>query len=143
MDQTQSKINDYGQQLQALGQSLPPISASTNLSDDATVNTTKTAYKGLCQAFVEATIGSGWKGGSAIQAWQNQQDKAVPSLNGIKPGDPIYFAADRSNGGYGHTGIYMGNGNFLSATDNGIQNLPLNDWIKATDQHILGYLKEK
>lgn len=100
-------------------------------------------YIGLCQKFVEqATMGSTGHYASASDAWHQQQDRAVKdsNLNGIQPGDAVYFDADQSNQGYGHTGIYTGNGKFISATDNGVQNNPLSDWIGQTGQKVLGYI---
>lgn len=101
------------------------------------------SYNGWCQAFVEhATQGKTGLYPSAIAAWQQQQNKAVPGLTGVKPGDPIYFAPNDSNEGYGHTGIYVGDNKFISATDNGVKTYDLNDWSNMTGQQILGYLKE-
>lgn len=98
------------------------------------------AYIGYCQAFVADTAGGQNHGASAIEAWNNQQDKATQGLNGISPGDEIYFNADDSNGGNGHTGIYSGNNHFISATNNGIEEQDLADWQKSTGQQLLGYI---
>ncbi len=125
---------------------LPPV-ASAKAPDDVALaqrSTGDQSYNGWCQAFVEhATMGKTGIFPSAIAAWNNQQDKAIPGLDGVKAGDPIYFAPNSSNEGYGHTGIYTGNGKFISATDNGVKEIPIDEWSKATGQQILGYLKEK
>ena len=98
-------------------------------------------FNGWCQAFVEeSTMGKRGTYPSAIDAWVKQQDKARPGLAGIMPGDPIYFSPNKSNRGFGHTGIYMGNGQFISATDNGVQENSLNDWQNMTGQQVLGYI---
>ena len=102
-------------------------------------NTQNTDYKNWCQAFVEQVTGSGWKGGTAFEAWQNQQNKAVQGTAGIKPGDVIYFTPTADNQA-GHTGIYEGKNKFISATDNGVEVLDLKDWQKSTGQKILGYV---
>lgn len=100
-------------------------------------------YIGLCQAFVErATKGREGLFDSAIDAWNKQQNKAQTDMSRIKPGDAIYFAPDASNGWYGHTGVYAGNGQFISATYNGIKQSDLNEWIKSTGQKLLGFISE-
>jgi len=95
---------------------------------------------GLCQAFVEEVQGSKQKYPSAADAWNSQLSKARGSLAGIKPGDAIYFAPDQSNGGFGHTAIYKGNGKIVSATYNGVQESNLDSWVSQTGQRILGYI---
>src|ERR1035437_8866889 len=100
------------------------------------------AYIGLCEKFVENAGGKDAQFASASAAWNGQQGKAVKgSLNGIQPGDEVYFAPDKSNENYGHTGIYAGNGQFISATDNGIKQVDLGSWIQQTGQILLGYVK--
>lgn len=99
------------------------------------------AYIGLCQAFVErATKGMEGIYASAKDAWAQQQDKAQTDLSKMKVGDSVYFAPDASNGFYGHTGVYAGNGQFISATDNGIKQVNLDDWMRTTGQKILGFI---
>ena len=99
------------------------------------------AFNEFCQKFVEqATLGHSGVYPSAIAAWQAQQDKARPGLQGINPGDLVYFAPDQSNGNFGHTGIYTGNGRFVSATDNGVKDVGISDWMNSTGQRPLGYI---
>lgn len=97
------------------------------------------AYIGYCQSFVEKVSGSGWQGGSAIEAWQNTPNK-VSGLQGIQPGDKVYFSPDASNSGYGHVGVYAGNNQFISATNNGIEKQDLSQWQQNTGQRVLGYV---
>lgn len=98
-------------------------------------------YNNFCEAFVEqATQGHAGVYPSAIQAWIAQQKSAVQGLQGIQPGDTVYFGADQSNGGYGHTGIYVGNGQFVSATYNGVKTADLGKWQQSTGQKLLGYV---
>lgn len=98
-------------------------------------------FNNFCEAFVEqATQGHTGVYPSAIQAWIGQQKSAVQGTQGIQPGDTVYFSADKSNGGYGHTGIYVGNGQFISATYNGVQTEDLNKWQQSTGQKLLGYV---
>lgn len=97
-------------------------------------------YKGLCQRFVEdATYGKHGIFDSAISAW-NQLPNKVQGLNGVKPGDLVYFSANAGNNNDGHVGIYEGNGVFKSATSNGIEDYNINDWTKRTGQSVLGYV---
>jgi len=99
-------------------------------------------FNGWCQAFVEQATGSKVKYPSAIDAWNAQKDKAVPTTIGMKPGDLVYFSPNDSNEGNGHTGIYEGNNQFISATDKGVIPYDLTDWQKLTGQSILGYIPQ-
>lgn len=103
------------------------------------------SWDGLCQAWVEQqTLGHTGVYPSALSAWNQQQNKAVKgTLTGIQPGDLVYFDANSGNGGYGHTGIYRGNGQFVSATDNGIAINSIAEWQKGTGQNLLGYIPQK
>lgn len=105
-------------------------------------NTGNADYHGWCQAFVEQVTRSPQKFSSASDAWNNyaQNGQAKSGLDGVKPGDPIYFQ-DPSNPA-GHTGIYTGNGKFISATDNGVMEQPLSKWQSETGQQILGFIPE-
>lgn len=100
------------------------------------------AFDDLCQAFVEqATYGHQGIYPSAISAWNSQNNK-VSGTSGIQPGDLVYFDADKSNGGLGHTGIYTGSNQFISATNNGVQSNDLDKWQKGTGQQLLGYIPQ-
>lgn len=115
--------------------------ADPSLLDKARQYLGKNAYIGLCEAFVERmTQGAEGIYRSAIDAWNQHQGNRQTDLSKAQPGDAIYFAADASNRGFGHTGVYMGNGKFISATDNGIRQYDLNDWQKRTGQKVLGYV---
>ena len=100
----------------------------------------KQEYIGYCESFVENVTGSGWKGSSASDAWNNQltQGKAVSGLNGVTPGSEIYFEDPHNSDG--HVGIYAGDNQFISATDNGIKQTDINQWQKSTGQKVLGYV---
>lgn len=101
----------------------------------------KQDYIGYCESFVEQTSNSGWKGMSASDAWQNQQDEAVQGLGGIQPGDKVYFSDP--NNADGHVGIMDKDNNFISATDNGIEENNINEWMRLTGQNPLGYIPIK
>lgn len=98
-------------------------------------------FIGMCEAFVEQmTKGKQGLFPSAIAAWNGQKHQSGTS--GMKAGDTVYFDADAGNGYNGHTGIYEGNGNFLSATNNGIREYNINDWENMTGQKLLGYVSD-
>lgn len=99
------------------------------------------AYIGFCQAFVEQTQGKLHLHPTAVAAWVANQNRAVPGLAGVQPGDAIYFAPDASNEGAGHTGIYAGNDQFISATNSGIESQDLGQWQQQTGQRLLGYIR--
>ncbi len=96
-------------------------------------------FIGYCQSFVRQVTGGKTNGASAIAAWNNAPQK-VQGTQGMQPGDLVYFNADKSNQGFGHTGIFAGNNQFISATDNGIRQTDLGSWMKATGQKLLGYV---
>lgn len=96
-------------------------------------------YIGYCQKFVGQITGGRTSGASAIQAW-NRAPQKVPGIQGLQEGDLVYFSPNASNKGYGHTGIYAGNGQFISATNTGIKQTNLLDWMKSTGQKFLGYV---
>ncbi len=100
-------------------------------------------FNKFCQRFVEAvTDGKTGQYPSAAAAWNDHvaKGKAKAGLTGITPGSLIYFNPDSSNGNFGHVGIYEGGGDFISATDNGVQSKSLKDWQQTTGQSILGYV---
>lgn len=100
----------------------------------------KKEYIGYCQRFVER-MGGTTQGVSAIDAWNRSQNK-VQGTQGIQSGDLVYFSPNQSNQGYGHTGVYEGDNNFISATYGGVQRSNLADWAKQTAQKILGYVPQ-
>lgn len=96
-------------------------------------------FIGYCQAFVRQVTGGRTSGASAIQAWNNAPQK-IQGIQGMQPGDLVYFSPNSSNKGFGHTGIYAGNGQFVSATDKGIRSAGLGEWMNYTGQRLLGYV---
>jgi hypothetical protein len=116
---------------------LPPINIS---NADMLSKNDRGQYNGFCQRFVEqATYGTTGHFASAAQAWNTIQNKVV-GLDGIKPGDLVYFTPDKSNNNDGHVGIYEGNGMFKSATGTGIKDISLQDWSQQTGQSPMGYI---
>ena len=98
------------------------------------------SFIGLCEKFVEqATRGVTGLFASAADAWNKQTHQT--DMSKIQPGDAVYFAPDKSNNNYGHTGVYLGNGKMQSATYNGIQTSDINQWKQSTGQKILGFVK--
>jgi peptidoglycan DL-endopeptidase CwlO len=75
-------------------------------------------YYMLCERFIENAYGTSGRYGSASQAgnalgWGTDEGQA-------DVGDLVFFKPDPSNGNYGHVGIYVGNGEMVSATNGGI-----------------------
>lgn len=102
----------------------------------------KQEYINYCETFVEKATGSGNEGATADQAFYNQPNAVHdPTLQGAKPGDEVYLS-DPTNPA-GHTGIMDTGGNFISATDNGVQENNLSDWERETNQTPLGYIPQK
>lgn len=105
------------------------------------------SYAGLCEEWVEDVTNSSIQGDTADDSWKNlsSKGKGVSGLNGIQPGDLVYFASDpnSSYGTDGHVGIYNGSGLFTSATDSGVATANINDWTKANQQQVLGYVPRK
>lgn len=101
------------------------------------------AFNDMCQKFVEQmTLGHSGVYPSAIAAWNANAPKAYSGLQGANPGDIVYFSPNAGNGNNGHTGIYLGNNQFISATDQGVKKTDINQWMQATGQKLLGYLPQ-
>lgn len=107
------------------------------------VSNASSAFAGLCQKWAEQqAYGHSGIYPSASAAWSaysgKGEAKSDPSLKGAKPGDLVYL--QDPNQSDGHVGVYNGNGQFTSATYNGIQKNDLGAWQKSTNQKILGYV---
>lgn len=77
------------------------------------------AWNEYCERFAENAFGTQGRYPSALAG-----GNALPlqrELKNAQPGDLIYFSADDTNNGYGHVGIYVGNGEMVSATPNGVK----------------------
>lgn len=77
------------------------------------------AWNQFCQQFVENAYSTTGRYPSAAAA-QSALNRGK-SLKEAVPGDLVYFRADDSNSGYGHAGIYLGNGQMVSATPQGVK----------------------
>lgn len=99
-------------------------------------------YINLCQRFVENALGTQGNYPSAIDAWNSQQGQAQTDLRQMKPGDLIYFSANEGNQGYGHSGIYAGDGIFINPGPRGVAETPIADWLAQTGQEILGFIPQ-
>lgn len=107
------------------------------------VSTVGTDYNGLCEKYAEEQVfGHSGIHPTAADAWNSyvNNGSAYEGTEGIQPGSLIYFNPDNSNGGYGHVGVYKGNGQFESATYDGVKTLNLDDWEKGTGQKVLGWV---
>jgi hypothetical protein len=101
----------------------------------------KKEYKNYCQAFVRVANGSDKYYGTAINSWKQQG--GVTDLSKANPGDIVYFDSAKSNGNYGHTGIYSGNGKFISGGLNSVQEMPISEWEKNYNQKALGFIPQE
>lgn len=125
---------------------LPPIQQQSQLPGDvqsAQSDSGDQSYNNYCEKFVEQAVygkaGMFPTAADAINSY-SQQGQAFAGTQGIQPGDMVYFAPDKSNRFEGHAGIYSGNGSFVSATDNGVEEYSLKDWEKQTGQQLVGYV---
>lgn len=78
------------------------------------------AYIGACEKFVENAYGADLVFGSAWKAAQETMTRAGGSLADAPRGAPVYFRPHSSNDNYGHVGIALGDGRFVSALYSGI-----------------------
>lgn len=124
------------------GSAINPVGSTPQDVQNAQSKLGSEDYTGYCETFQEQMTHSPNMGGTASEAWDNyaKQGRAVGGLQNARQGDKIYFSGDS---GMGHTGIISGHdahGNltFISATDNGVQNLPVKDWLATTGQQLLG-----
>ena len=53
-------------------------------------------------------------------------------------GAEVYFTG--GNQPYGHVGLYLGNGGFIGAADNGVQYWSVSRWQQVTGQQFAGWL---
>jgi len=104
-------------------------------------------YKGYCEKFVSDAMQSSGENvqryGSATEAWNNRPQQTDTSQ--ISPGDVVYFVAgpnttDEAVKKWGHTGVYSGDGKFISATNAGVKEWDLGVWERLTGQKLLGYV---
>lgn len=100
-------------------------------------------YNGWCESFAEKATGMGWQGASAAQAARrfSQKGKLIANPTGMQSGNLVYFHPDASNNYEGHVGIITNGDKFISATNNGIQELPISEWQKQTGQTIAGFVQ--
>ncbi len=133
-------VNNLGQiaSIQQLDQAMQPVrKASQYIGSDAWGS----GHNTYCETFAEQMTDGKNMGASATDAFQNRlksgQAVADPTLQGVSPGDLVYFGGAQENGGYGHVGVYAGDGRIVSATVNGIQSSP----ISAFNAPVSGYAK--
>jgi len=97
-------------------------------------------FIGLCQRFVENVAGTSGQYPSAIAA-SNAIEGSTDWAN-MQPGDTIYFTPNAGNEGYGHAGIYAGNGMFINPGPSGVQTSSLTDWMNQTGQRLIEYIPQ-
>ncbi len=85
----------------------------------------------LCQRFVENAYGTSGRYPSAIAA-----ARALPRFSRGARGQMVFFAANSSNGGFGHSGIYIGNGQMVSVTTSGVRISSVSGWSRGVAPFI-------
>lgn len=100
-------------------------------------------YAGLCQKYAELqTYGKAGIFPTAAAAFSAySQTGKTKDVKDAKPGNLVYFKPAASNQYAGHVGIYLGNNQMQSATDNGVKVSDISDWQKVTGQVIAGFVK--
>lgn len=83
-------------------------------------------WNNFCERFIENAYGTSGRyltaaaGGQALITHRNRPAPGNP-FDGAEVGDLVFFAADASNQNAGHVGIYVGNGEMVSATPGGVR----------------------
>lgn len=104
-------------------------------------------WNGLCESYAEEqTLGHTGVYPSAIAAYNaNAQSGNINTgSTNIPKGAQLFFGADSTNGGFGHTTVSLGSdksGNTLmeGATYNGVKVNTLNSWLQSSGQKYLGW----
>ena len=85
-------------------------------------------WAGWCERFVENAFGTGGRYPSAWAAAQAMTTNAGGSMANAPAGSIMFFKPHASNGGFGHVGISLGNGQMISATNNGPEVTGINNY---------------
>lgn len=116
------------------------IEQSGSVSADAAIGDQND--NGFCQRFVEKQL-TGHAGiyTSATVAYKDQLQKGNinSDFSKMQPGDALYFEDPSQPDG--HVGIVDGPDSMVSATSNGVQPSKISDWLKATGQRPLGFIR--
>ena len=96
------------------------------------------AYNNLCLQFVDDALGlpNTNRSPTAISAWQSPTNQKVQGLQGVQPGDPVFFGPTNTVP-EGHTGLYSDNGKFISGQ---FGEQDINQWSQNEGQPVLGYM---
>jgi len=109
-------------------------------------------WNGLCEKWAEANSGSGQTGlyPTAIAAEQHyaQSGQLNPNVAKAPVNSLVYWSANQGNQNDGHVGKIVGYNSqgvplMQSATYNGIQTTPIDQWSKSTGQQPLGFVIPK
>jgi|tagenome__1003787_1003787.scaffolds.fasta_scaffold20989793_6 cell wall-associated NlpC family hydrolase len=101
-------------------------------------------FNGLCQTFVDlVTYGRAGKFPAPVHAWSGYTEQGIAhsGIEGMEPGDLVFFAADDSNRNLAHVGVYVGADQYVSVTDRCVEQCSLADWQERTGQQLLGYVR--
>jgi cell wall-associated NlpC family hydrolase len=117
------------------------LSVATKLSDAVAWAKTQigsrnwgTGTNTYCELFVENAFGTSGRFSTAYAGYQSIGISGSPQI----PGQIVFFSKNSSNGGYGHVGIYIGNGQFISVTSSGVQLESLSWWSSNVASYV-GY----
>ncbi len=90
------------------------------------------AWDGFCETFVELAYGASYRYANAQAAFTDLHTSTNrnPDLGAL-----VWFVPNSGNGGFGHVGIYIGNDQFISATNNGVATYTISYW----DRNIAAY----
>lgn len=98
------------------------------------------SYAGYCLQYVDDQTGNTNRQPTAYADYQANQQSGNIKTSGTPPkGARVYFAPNSTNGNMGHVGISDGNGEFTSATDNGVKTFNIQDWDKYAGQQFIGW----
>lgn len=100
--------------------------------------------QGMCEAFAsQMTNGQKW-GATSADAFQNQLQQGLaiadPTLSNMPIGSKIYWKPSPANGGNGHTAIYMGNNQMISADYDKVSINNISAWEQNTGMTPSGYV---
>ena len=82
-------------------------------------------WNGLCEVFVENAYGTQYQYKTAQDAFNalHTSTDSSPDIGAL-----VWFVPNTGNGNAGHVGIYLGQGQFISATYNGVQIHDMTSW---------------
>ncbi len=155
LDKQGAALDIQKQQAATMSKALAQLNPKANTGNDALDTASKVgnaistpAYAGYCQKFVDDQTGAKQRYATAANTWQAKvaDGSAQTNLNNVKTGDVVEFAPDQGNGNMGHAAIVTSTKNGIQlkmATNSGVQNYSLKDWISYSGQTPQGFYSTK